>query len=193
MARPREFDIETALRAMMNLFWEFGYEGTSMQMIERATGLRKQSLYRAFGDKRAMYLAALAAYEREEISKSADILTQPGDAATRFGRLFRHLVDQAVDGGDRRGCFLCNAGTDQAPLDAASGRAVSDMVSRVEQVFEKTLRDAGESKQHSLFGQTARALMTGYFGLRVLVKTGADRETLEDAAHGVLAILDASP
>ena len=116
MARPREFDTDTALRAITLLFWEHGYEATSMHDIERSTGLRKQSLYRAFGDKRAMYLAALAAYEREEMKQAAELLAGPGDAASRFARLFRHIIEGAVEADDRRGCFLCNACVDQAAL-----------------------------------------------------------------------------
>lgn len=186
MARPREFDTDTALRAMTALFWEHGYEGTSMHDIERGTGLRKQSLYRAFGDKRAMYLASLAAYEREEMVAGAKLLDAPGDAATRFGRLFRHLIDEAVDGGDRRGCFLCNASIDQAPLNPQTGELVADMMARLERTFEKTLAAGGTAVPDR---KTVRALMAGYLGLRVLVKAGAARDMLEDAAERTLSAL----
>lgn len=190
MPRPREFDTDAALRAMTLLFWEHGYEGTSMHDIERGTGLRKQSLYRAFGDKRAMYLAALAAYERREIAEGAKLLDGPGDAAARFGRLFRHIIADAVDGGDRRGCFLCNACIDQAPLDAETGKLVADMMARVEQTFDNALSDgAFAADDPAVRRKTVRALMTGYFGLRVLVKAGAGREMLEDAAGRMLSAL----
>ena len=69
MARPRAFDPDTALQDVMNVFWKKGYEGASLQDIEAATGLNKQSLYRAFGDKRAMYLAALDIYEKNIIAE----------------------------------------------------------------------------------------------------------------------------
>lgn len=190
MARPREFDTDTALRAMTALFWEHGYEGTSMHDIERGTGLRKQSLYRAFGDKRAMYLASLAAYERAEMVAGAKLLDGPGDAAARFGRLFRHIIDDAVDGGDRRGCFLCNASIDQAPLDAKTGELVADMMMRLEQTFAAAYA-AGDplNQDPDLQRRTVRALMAGYLGLRVLVKAGAARDMLEDAAERTLSAL----
>lgn len=190
MARPREFDTDAALRAMMLLFWEYGYEGTSMHDIERGTGLRKQSLYRAFGDKRGMYLASLAAYEREEIAKGARLLDGAGDAAARFGRLFGHIIDDAVERGDRRGCFLCNACVDQAPLDAPSGKLVADIMARIEDTFDTALARAGFAGGDAPSRRrTARALMTGYFGLRVLVKSGAGRDMMEEAADRLLSIL----
>ena len=194
MARPREFNTDDALRALMNLFWERGYDGTSMSMIENATGLRKQSLYRAFGDKRDMYLAALSAYEREEMAETAEILNQPGSAKARFERLLGHLVRRAVVDGDRRGCFLCNAGVDQAPLHAPTGERIADMMLQVEDVFAGALSDGGTGGTSAGVRATARSLLAGYFGLRVLVKSGADRETLENAATGILSLVpSASP
>jgi TetR/AcrR family transcriptional repressor of nem operon len=188
MPRPREFDTGKALTDMTRLFWEHGYEGTSMFEIERATGLRKQSLYRAFGDKRGMYLAALRAYERDEIAESARLLGKPGDAAARFGRLFRHIVDCAVNDGDRRGCFLCNASVDQATLDAATGALVTEMMIRIEETFTATLVAANHRNGDPDTCRTsARGLMAGYFGLRVLIKAGRAWEALDDAARQIIA------
>ena len=56
MARPREFDEQAVLNAAMNLFWELGYQVTSMRDLAVETGLTSPSLYNAFGDKRALYL-----------------------------------------------------------------------------------------------------------------------------------------
>jgi len=190
MVRPREFDTDTALRALTALFWEHGYDGTSLHDIERGTGLRKQSLYRAFGDKRAMYLAALAAYERAEMVDAAKLLNGPGDAHARFARLFRRIIDDAVEDGDRRGCFLCNASIDQAPMDTQTDKLVADMMARLERTFDKTLSaDAESIGDPEAHRKTVRALMTGYLGLRVLVKAGADRDMLEDAASTLLSSL----
>lgn len=190
MARPREFDTDKALRDMTLLFWEYGYGGTSMNDIERATGLRKQSLYRAFGDKRAMYLAALVAYERVEIAESARLLDIPGDAVTRFERLFRHIIERATVEGDRRGCFLCNASIDQAPLDPETGKLVADMMGRTEQTFATALAAAplAQTGPNSI-RKAARGLMAGYFGLRVLVKAGAAHDLLEEASERTLSVL----
>lgn len=190
MARPRKFDTDKALHDMTALFWEHGFAGTSMHDLEHATGVGRQSLYRAFGDKRSMYLASLAAYERSEISGGANLLAMPGSAAVRFGRLFAHLIDSAITDGDRRGCFLCNASTDQAPLEAATGKLVVEMMVRLEDTFTETLVAAATHPlPRETARQTARGIMAGYLGLRVLVKAGATRDLLEAAAGQVLAIL----
>jgi TetR/AcrR family transcriptional regulator, transcriptional repressor for nem operon len=82
MARPLGFDPDQASTDLMEVFWTHGFDATSMQDIEAATGLAKQSLYRQFGDKRAMYHAALKAYGAVEIAAGAALVAEtPGGGA----------------------------------------------------------------------------------------------------------------
>ncbi|HRV92857.1 MAG TPA: helix-turn-helix domain-containing protein, partial [Anaerolineae bacterium] len=59
MARPREFDENEVLDKAMDLFWQKGYEATSIQELLTAMGISRGSLYDAFGDKHALFLAVL--------------------------------------------------------------------------------------------------------------------------------------
>ncbi len=60
--RPRAFEPETALIQAMDVFWQDGFAGTSLDALSAATGLNRPSLYGAFGDKRALYLQAYRQY-----------------------------------------------------------------------------------------------------------------------------------
>src|SRR5262245_55977315 len=60
--RPRAYDPETALQNAIDVFWQTGYSGTSLDDLSAATGMNRPSLYAAFGDKRALYLKALDHY-----------------------------------------------------------------------------------------------------------------------------------
>ena len=102
MGRPKEFDPQETLEQIMNVFWLKGYEGASLQDIEAATGLKKPSLYRTFGDKRAMYLAALAAYDEMEAQNAEAILGRPGSARTRIQRLLGAVIEGAAANKDPR-------------------------------------------------------------------------------------------
>jgi TetR/AcrR family transcriptional regulator, transcriptional repressor for nem operon len=81
MARPREFDDDAVMSKVADLFTEHGYNGTSISMLTEATGMGKQSLYNAFGDKEALYLKAVDC----SVSRHAQHLTGMDAAAT--GRL----------------------------------------------------------------------------------------------------------
>ena len=62
VARTKEFDPEAALRAALELFWERGYEATSMADLVGHMGVARASIYATFGGKRALYLKALDRY-----------------------------------------------------------------------------------------------------------------------------------
>ncbi|NRG17999.1 TetR/AcrR family transcriptional regulator [Rhizobiales bacterium] len=188
MARPRAFDPEDALLKIKQTFWRLGYEGTSLQDIEGATGLKKQSLYRLFGDKRQMYLAALEHYEAHEVRNALKALEGTGPAKARFRALFDEIVEGAIASGDRRGCFLCNACTDQAQLDEETRKFVRRQLEAALETFEEVLSTsqpyAGDRR---LRKSKAAGLMSAYFGLRVLIKGDMPESVLRGAADAAIA------
>src|SRR5437762_10320639 len=60
--RPRAYDPDVAIGQAMETFWDGGYAATSLDELSAATGMNRPSLYGAFGDKRDLYLKALARY-----------------------------------------------------------------------------------------------------------------------------------
>ena len=68
MARPREFDADTALDGAIGVFREHGFEGASAEMLVKAMGIGRQSLYDTFGDKWQLYRAAVRRYGMGECS-----------------------------------------------------------------------------------------------------------------------------
>lgn len=177
MARPRSFDPDQALAALKALFWEKGYDGTSMQDIEAATGLGKQSLYRVWADKRAMYLAALTSYARDEMTGMVQLLDGDGPPRARLAT----LLDGAVAQADRRGCFLCNASLDQAQADPQTREAVQAMLQMSLAAFTRLA--GGDATRGA-------ALNAGYNGLRGMSAAGLDRSILRKTADGVLNLLE---
>jgi TetR/AcrR family transcriptional repressor of nem operon len=71
MARIREFDKKEVIDRAMLIFWKQGYEATSIRDLKDAMGISSSSMYEVFGDKRGIFLLALARFcefEREQIS-----------------------------------------------------------------------------------------------------------------------------
>ena len=131
IGRPREFDTDDALSKILDVFWAKGFEGSSMSDLEAATGLRKGSLYAAFGDKRAMYLKALALYDKTAIDAGVEVLSGAGPAEQRISTFLQLAIDAVTILKDRRGCFLCNASVDQAILDPATEQLIETAVDRL--------------------------------------------------------------
>lgn len=186
MARLREFEIGEALDGVMGVFWRQGYDGASMQDIEAATGLNKQSLYRIFPDKRAMYLAALERFEAIEFEKAGEALTGHATARARFEALFGGVIAQAAQG-DRRGCFLCNAAADQGQEDEEATAIVSASMGRLEKMFRKALAvSAPYNRDRKACEERAAALLASYLGLRILTKADAPLRVIKAAASAAI-------
>lgn len=180
MGRPKTFDPERAIAAVKDLFWLQGYEGTSLNDIEQATGLAKQSLYREFGNKRGIYLAALRHYEQHEAAEAGHLLNRYEEPADAFQALFASVIAEAKHS-ERRGCFLCNAGADRTAIDPAIGAAVSDAMERLVLSFARKTEDRDPLLPH------ARTLVAAYIGLRIQVRSGSSFASLEATVKRLIA------
>ncbi|XSC43414.1 TetR/AcrR family transcriptional regulator [Bradyrhizobium sp. RDT10] len=185
IGRPREFDEDEALKTILDVFWVNGFEGTSMSDLEIATGLRKGSLYAAFGDKRAMYLKALALYGRTSIDDAVRVLTGMDAPERRIGKFLQSAIDAVAVENDRRGCFLCNASIDQAAVDPETQRSVNASFERLGRVLEKVLSELS-AIDNNRRRAAAQHLLSVYFGLHVLARAGQPVRMLKAAREAAL-------
>lgn len=183
MARKREFDEDIVLDALRDVFWQYGYEGTSYAQIMSATGLQKGSLYAAFGDKKSLYHKAISRYESAAVSSAVKMLrdaSRPGEK--RIGLLMQALVNDAETPQGRWGCLLCNAATDMAPFDPDIEDKVMTIKNRVKDAIKVALKETAQPN-------TAELVWAAYFGGRILIKAGADKTTLKALKEQVLLAL----
>lgn len=185
MGRPRAFDEDEALAKLLDVFWAKGFEGTSMSDLEAATGLRRGSLYAAFGDKHAMYLRALALYGRTVIDKAERQLAGSDAPERRIERFLQSAIDAVAVENDRRGCFLCNASIDQAALDPETRRSVNGSLERLRHVLEEALAELGQTDDDARRA-AAQHLLSVYFGLQVMARAGQPVPLLTAARDAAL-------
>ena len=105
--RPRAYDPEQALASATEQFWHAGYAGTSLDDLSEATGMNRPSLYGAFGDKHALYMAAMERYIAE--GRAAIEAALADDLA--LPQALMRMVDSALESyyspsEAARGCFL---------------------------------------------------------------------------------------
>lgn len=128
MGRRPTFATTDVVRAARELFWQQGYEGASLPDLEAATGLRRSSIYHAFGSKRGLFDAAVANYLDEVVHPRLLPLQGPDVAPTAVVEYFLGLRARLValeDGDHGRGCLLLNAAAAPIGHDPAV-RAVVD-------------------------------------------------------------------
>jgi TetR/AcrR family transcriptional repressor of nem operon len=192
VARPKEFDREEALSAAMQVFWTKGYEATSLDDLLGAMKIGRQSLYDTFGDKRALFMAAL---ERYRALTDAYLRTCLSDAPTvkaAFQRLFMQVVDEP-ESHQRRGCLLVNSAVELAPHDPATAQVVGDYQRATERLFRRGLELAqkrGEVSAERDVRALARYLVSALQGLRVTAKADPNKAALRDVVNVALGALD---
>src|SRR3990170_5511321 len=142
MARPREFDVDSALEAAMQTFWAKGYEATSVDDLCGSTGLGRSSLYAAFVDKRQLYLRALDRYEDAAAARVAAALAGPLPIRKSIAAFLDRIIDDIVSGLGRRGCFIGNCAAEISRGDREAADQVRRSLARVEKVFCEALTRA---------------------------------------------------
>ncbi|PFG34611.1 TetR/AcrR family transcriptional regulator [Sanguibacter antarcticus] len=127
MGRPQAFDTASAVAAARDLFWEHGYDATSITDLERATGINRSSLYHAFGSKRGLFDHAVRNYLDVVVGPRSEIVRAPGAG---LGEVVDYLEQLAAVLRDdtarwsRLGCLLVNASTSLAARDDDLARVV---------------------------------------------------------------------
>jgi TetR/AcrR family transcriptional regulator, transcriptional repressor for nem operon len=190
MARSKEFDPERALDKAMHLFWRRGYENTSVDELLRAMGIAKQSLYDTFGDKRALYLKAMARYRDQTNGAMEQMLEQIPSVVDGFAKLLYGLAAETREQHER-GCLLLSANLQRQTNDAVIADFLRDNQNKVEAIFEKALLRARKQKELAV-KQDPRALARFFVvtiqGMRAIARLNSDKNTLEEVARVALAV-----
>ena len=190
MARPKEFDPERALAKAMNLFWRLGYENTSMEALMKEMGIARQSLYDTFGDKRALYLKAMAHYRDQTNSQMQKMLNEIPSVREGFERLLYGLAAETREQHER-GCLLLSANLQRDPKDAVITDFLRDNQTRVEAIFSRALARAQKRKELSAKedpAALARFFVVTIQGMRAMARLRSDRKALEQVAQVALAV-----
>jgi TetR/AcrR family transcriptional repressor of nem operon len=181
MARPREFDIEKALTQAMLVFWEQSYLATSMEDLMKATGLNKQSLYCAFGNKHSLFVKALRLYRRQDLPEIQKILNQTNSPLEVIEAILRYAVDRAAVQDCPQGCLMANTALEFGSNDPE----VANEVKKMRRVFEKLLagvihkgQQRGEITSRFDSEVIAQSLWNTLSGIRILEKTGASKKQI---------------
>lgn len=191
IGRPRSFDESAVLDSAMNTFWERGYDSTSYPDLVEATGLGRQSLYQAFGDKRSLFTAVLRHYGECVTQESIEILEADSSPTDNIRYWLNRLRERS--GRHRNGCLLTNSAVEIVPHDAEIAHVVQKELLRVERALRDTIRRAvntGELPEQINAGELATYFFGIAQGLMVMGRLGLSRAKLKRYTDSALAVLD---
>jgi len=192
MARSKEFDPDTALDAALELFWQRGYEATSMADLVAHLGIARASVYATFGSKHELYLLALRRYAKARDLALLEALSQPGPALPAVRGVVTDYAEQSADDELRRGCFVTNTAVELAPHDPAAAQSVTASWDLLETALTSALIRAGAQGELPAGRDPralARMLVVLLQGLRVVGRAGGDPDRIRDAAGQALTLL----
>ncbi len=192
MARPQNFDRFRVLDQAVKQFWESGYAGTSMEELDRVTGLNRGSIYNAFGDKKGLYLEALNHYGQLQFGSVEVLITGTSSPREAVAKVFEVALEQVETGKIQRGCLICNAAVEKAPTDSDVKRIVRKYLNVMTRAFISSLRKYngnGDPQTEVRIEQLAAHLTASYMGFNVVAKAGLPLTTLEDITDSVIAMV----
>ncbi len=145
MPWEKAFDRTEALEKAMMVFWRNGYENTSMADIVAATGASRYGLYDEFGDKHALYLAALRHYENKPITRLLGTLENRTAGLAEIQGYRDRLIASTETPAGRLGCLMTLSATDLCPHDPDVCAAVDTFFKRVHAALANALSNAATS------------------------------------------------
>lgn len=190
--RPREFDLQTVLDGVIKVFSEKGYHATSISDLTSQTGMTAGSFYKAFQDKRAVFLAALDRYLALRDEQFQARLATAGSGRERLNAVLSLYAEWSHDVQGRRGCLVVGSATELSTSDTEVAARVAAVLRRYEvrlADFVQLGLEDGSIPAHVDGPVAARVLLCVMQGMRVIGKTGRTREDMEGLVGTAMKVL----
>ena len=188
MSRPLSISREESLDRALLLFWERGYDLTSISDLSAVLGVGPSSIYNSFGSKDGLFQQALARYMETYAAPAMERLaTDDGCGAHAFIEgLLKELVKLYSTKGQPAGCAVF----DGAGAGLAGDSQACVLTLQVKDGLQKALRKRFEGFAKSGESLTASPKTLALFtmatlrGLSQLARDGASRgELMKVAEH----------
>jgi len=180
------------LETAVNVFWRYGYEHTSLDVLMREMGIARQSLYDTFGDKRALYMQALTQYRDNDHVRLRRLFASGQPVKEGFATILLGISGESREE-HQRGCLLLSANMERDTKDKVIAAFLLDNQLKTEAILTEALRRAqsgGEvSDKHDPVA-LARFFVATIQGMRAMAKLNSNRKALEQVARIALSALD---
>lgn len=193
MARTRQFDERQALQAAMLVFWEKGYDGTSINDLEQAMGLNRTSIYNAFGNKGALFERVMSRYKESVMAELFARLDSAPNIREGIRRMLNGALDIHFDEDNPGGCLVVLSVMESGQHDDASISAMQQTMQELKSVLQSRISKAkknGELAEDIDPGATATTIATTMAGMMVMGKANMSKASLKKTVNQILGLLD---
>lgn len=193
MPRVKQFDEELVLKKAVSLFWQKGFNATSVQDLVDHLGINRASLYDTFGDKNQLFDKAFQSYRAQTLHNLTQFFAAQQSIKKGFESLLTRAVDDLLKDPTSKGCFVVNITTELATHDPKVHAILVENKLAIEQLFLDFLNkgvESGEISPDKPLAALANLLFVLYNGLNVVGKIQQNREQMIGAIQSALSILD---
>jgi len=139
MGRVLQFEDKKALEKAMFVFWEKGYEHTSLKELLAAMSILNGSFYNLFGSKKAIFIKALELYYTDTSSRLDSLLSSSATIQKKIRAIFKYALDRQLRTDCPKGCFIVNSVSADALGDADIRRHVKTYLDAFEHALETAI------------------------------------------------------
>ena len=191
--RPPAYDPQQAIKRATDSFWKTGYAGTSLDEITAATGMNKPSLYAAFGDKRGLYLQALARYWERSLADMRQALADDRPLDQALMRVYEGALSIYFSGAGRpRGCFVIGTAVTGAVEDREIRNSLAEGFRAFDRDFEarfRAAREKGALKDDADPATLAFLATATMHTIAIRARAGASRDVLRELACKAVRVI----
>jgi TetR/AcrR family transcriptional regulator, copper-responsive repressor len=191
--RPREFDKDSVLDKAMLVFWQHGYEGTSLSELTTAMNINRPSLYSTFGDKEQLFFQTLERYLETYGTKGVRQLTAHSNIEMAIAAFFDCVVEQLTDPQLPPGCLIANSTLEcGGNRFEAIGRRLSQCHAETEAALYHRLRLAqtqGQISETEDVQALAQFFTATMLGMGAIARTNPDPVMIRQLAKTALRVL----
>ena len=191
--RPRKFDRDEALAKAMDVFWAYGYEAASINVLTEAMGINPPSLYVSFGNKEKLFIEVVQYYLQHYGIYREQALQGAATAKQGIQALLLQSIAQFYDPACQHGCLVVLAALsgspNSEPVQAALGLERRKTVALIAQRLERGQQE-GDVPAAVHCGIVAEYFATLLFGLTVQAK---DQVALENLHAMIMLSLQILP
>jgi AcrR family transcriptional regulator len=145
--RPRKYDEDVALQAAGEVFWTKGFSATSLDDLSAAMGMNRPSIYRAFGDKEAIYRKALMQFGQGMEAAFASTMLAEDDIRKALAGFYRAALAVYTSGEQPKGCLVMSTAVAAAACHPEIQADLLGVIRDLDQKFAKRLEQAREAGQ----------------------------------------------